>query len=261
MLAQYDEVINVILPTLGAERKATYSPFLPICPKTGLVLQVPVVSHDVAAGTIVYEDVDGEHIETLVTGGRCKLQWKADWAMRWKALDVDYEMSGKDLIDSVKPSGRICRILKGNPPVGFTYELFLDENGEKISKSIGNGLSVEEWLSYAPPESLAQFMFQKPKAAKRLYFDVIPRQVDDCLQHLSGYPDQEPARQNICFDEISKDPSLAIKFSQVVRKKVDSLILLVVCKLEFLNLSFKLSSSNSVFLLSQLFSSIIFCKF
>jgi lysyl-tRNA synthetase, class I len=195
VLAEYDAVMNVILPTLGAERQATYSPFLPICPNTGVVLQVPVIEHDVDAGTVVYEDDNGARIETPVTGGRCKLQWKADWAMRWKALDVDYEMSGKDLIESVKLSGRICRILKGHPPAGFTYELFLDENGEKISKSIGNGLSVEEWLSYAPPESLAQFMFQKPKAAKRLYFDVIPRQVDDYLQHLSGYPDQEPARQ------------------------------------------------------------------
>ncbi len=195
VLGHYDDVINVILPTLGTERQATYSPFLPVCPKTGRVLQVPVVEHDADAGTIVYEDEDGTRVETLVTGGKCKLQWKADWAMRWAALDVDYEMSGKDLIDSVKLSGRICRILKGNPPVGFTYELFLDEKGEKISKSIGNGLSVEEWLRYAPPESLAQFMFQKPKAAKRLYFDVIPRQVDDYLQHLSGYASQEPARQ------------------------------------------------------------------
>ena len=115
--------------------------------------------------------------------------------MRWVALGVDYEMSGKDLIDSVRLSGRICRILGGNPPVGFTYELFLDEKGEKISKSIGNGLSVEEWLRYAPPESLAQFMFQKPKVAKRLYFDVIPRQVDDYLQHASSYATQEPVRQ------------------------------------------------------------------
>jgi lysyl-tRNA synthetase, class I len=195
VLGHYEDVINVILPTLGAERQATYSPFLPLCPKTGRVLQVPVISHDAGKGTIVYENEDGERVETLVTGGKCKLQWKADWAMRWAALDVDYEMSGKDLIDSVKLSGRICRILEGKPPAGFTYELFLDDKGEKISKSIGNGLSVEEWLRYAPPESLSQFMFQKPKAAKRLYFDVIPRQVDDYLQHLSGYPDQEPARQ------------------------------------------------------------------
>jgi lysyl-tRNA synthetase class 1 len=195
VLAHYDAVMDVILPTRGPERRATYSPFLPVCPETGVVLQVPMVARNLDAGTVVYERADGKRVETPVTGGACKLQWKADWAMRWTALDVDYEMSGKDLIDSVRLSGRICRILGGNPPVGFTYELFLDEKGEKISKSIGNGLSVEEWLRYAPPESLAQFMFQKPKAAKRLYFDVIPRQVDDYLQHLAAYPTQEPERQ------------------------------------------------------------------
>ncbi len=195
VLIHYDEVMNVILPTLGKERQATYSPFLPICRKTGVVLQVPVIERNIEASTIVYKDEGGDLIETPITGGYCKLQWKADWAMRWTALGVDYEMSGKDLIDSVRLSGRICRILGGIPPAGFTYELFLDENGEKISKSIGNGLSVEEWLRYAPPESLAQFMFQKPKVAKRLYFDVIPRQIDDYLQHVSSYPEQEPERQ------------------------------------------------------------------
>jgi len=195
VLNHYDAIMDVILPTLGAERQATYSPFLPVCPETGIVLQVPVVERDLDAGTIVYQREDGTRVETPVTGGHCKLQWKADWARRWTALDVDYEMSGKDLIDSAKLSGRICRILGGKLPVGFTYELFLDDKGEKISKSVGNGLSVEEWLRYAPPESLAQFMFQKPKTAKRLFFDVIPRQVDEYLQHLGAYPGQEPARQ------------------------------------------------------------------
>ena len=195
VLSHYDAVTDVILPTLGDERRATYSPFLPVCPKTGRVLQVPVLERNVDAGTIVYEDEDGTKVETPVTGGHCKLQWKADWAMRWAALNVDYEMSGKDLIDSVKLSGKICRILGGNPPVGFTYELFLDENGEKISKSKGNGLTVEEWLRYAPPESLALFMYQKPKAAKRLYFDVIPRNVDDYLNHLASLPKQEELKR------------------------------------------------------------------
>ena len=195
VLERYDEVTEVILPTLGPERRATYSPFLPICPKTGKVLQAPVVERDVAAGTIVYEDEDGARVEVPVTGGHCKLQWKADWAMRWAALEVDYEMSGKDLIDSVHLSGKICRILGSAPPVGFTYELFLDEQGEKISKSKGNGLAVEEWLKYAPPESLSQFMFQKPKTAKRLFFDVIPRAVDEYLQHLAAFADQEPAKR------------------------------------------------------------------
>ncbi|MCH7935758.1 MAG: lysine--tRNA ligase [Proteobacteria bacterium] len=195
VLERYDAVINVILPTLGEERRATYSPFLPVCPKTGQVLQAPVVERDTDAGTIVYEDEDGAKTEVPVTGGHCKLQWKADWAMRWTALDVDYEMSGKDLIDSVKLSGKICRILGGEPPVGFTYELFLDENGEKISKSRGNGLMVEEWLRYAPPESLSLFMYQKPKTAKRLFFDIIPRTVDDYLSHLSSLPQQDDAKK------------------------------------------------------------------
>ncbi len=195
VLERYDAVINVILPTLGAERQATYSPFLPVCPKTGNVLQVPIIERKLDAGTVVYENEAGEKIETPVTGGHCKLQWKADWAMRWSALNVDYEMSGKDLTDSVKLSSKICRILGSNPPVGFTYELFLDDKGEKISKSRGNGLAVEDWLRYAPPESLSLFMYQKPKTAKRLYFDVVPRNVDDYYTHLEKFPDQEPKDQ------------------------------------------------------------------
>jgi len=179
VLRAYDAVMEIVLPTLGPERRRTYSPFLPVCPKTGVVLQTPIVHRDPDAGTIVYEDGSGARVEQPVTGGGCKLQWKADWAMRWYALEVDYEMAGKDLIDSVRLSGRICRALGARPPAGFIYELFLDERGEKISKSRGNGLSIEDWLTYAPEESLALFMFQKPKAAKRLYFDVIPRAVDD----------------------------------------------------------------------------------
>ena len=196
VLERYDDVLRVILPTLGADRRATYSPFLPICPRTGVVLQVPVEERRLDAGTIVYRDPETAALtETPVTGGACKLQWKADWAMRWTALDVDYEMSGKDLIDSVRLSGQICRILGGTPPEGFTYELFLDEKGEKISKSKGNGLTMEEWLAYGPQESLAQFMFQKPKAAKRLHFDVIPKAVDDYLAQLAKYPEQPPEQQ------------------------------------------------------------------
>ena len=195
VLQNYESVINITLPTLGEERRATYSPFLPVCKKTGQVLQVAIKERKVEAGTIVYENVDGSLVETPVTGGHCKMQWKADWAMRWKALGVDYEMSGKDLIDSVKQSSAICRAIGGKPPVGFTYELFLDDNGEKISKSRGNGLSVEEWLSYASPESLSLFMYQKPKTAKRLFFDVIPRNIDDYLSHLNGYGDLEDAKK------------------------------------------------------------------
>jgi lysyl-tRNA synthetase class 1 len=191
VLHHFEQVMEVMLPSLREERAQTYSPFLPIDPASGIVLQVPVVEHDARAGTITYEHPDrGERVTTLVTGGRCKLQWKPDWAMRWVALGVDYEMAGKDLIDSVKLSGEICRTLGGSPPEGFNYELFLDENGQKISKSKGNGLTIEEWLRYASPESLSLFMYREPKAAKRLYFDVIPRHVDEYLQFLDAYPRQ-----------------------------------------------------------------------
>ena len=185
LLENLDAVTKVILPTLGKERRTTYCPFLPICPETGVVLQVPAVTHDTAAGTVTFKLEDGKHLEVPVTGGHCKLQWKADWAMRWAAHDVDYEMSGKDLIESVRLSSQICKILEGVPPEGFTYELFLDENGEKISKSRGNGLSIDDWLRYAPQESLQLFMFNSPRKAKRLHFDVIPRHVDDYLTFLS----------------------------------------------------------------------------
>ncbi|MCC7427203.1 MAG: lysine--tRNA ligase [Alphaproteobacteria bacterium] len=194
VLETYDEILAVILPTLGPERRATYSPFLPVCARTGRVMQVPILERKHDAASIVWKDEEtGQLVETPVTGGRCKLQWKADWAMRWFALGVDYEMSGKDLIDSVKLSSRICRILGGVPPENLTYELFLDEKGEKISKSKGNGLSVEEWLTYGPPESLALFMYHAPKRAKRLYFDVIPRMTDEYLSHLAKLPGQDEA--------------------------------------------------------------------
>jgi lysyl-tRNA synthetase class 1 len=192
MLARYDSVMKIMLPSFREERAGTYSPFLPVHPKTSIVMQVPLDAYDAEAGTISWTDPDtGEKFTTPVTGGHCKLQWKPDWAMRWYALNVDYEMAGKDLIDSVKLSGAIVRALGGHAPEGFNYELFLDEKGQKISKSKGNGLTIEEWLTYASPESLAQFMFQKPTAAKRLYFDVIPRAVDDYLNFLDAYPRQD----------------------------------------------------------------------
>ncbi len=195
VLRHYDEVMAVMLPTLGAERQATYSPFLPISPTTGRVLQVPILERNVDAGTIVYEDEDGKKVETPVTGGAVKLQWKPDWAMRWFALGVDYEMAGKDLIPSVELAGKIVKILGGTPPDGFNYELFLDEKGQKISKSKGNGLTMEEWLRYAPPESLALYMFNKPRAAKKLYFDVIPRAVDEYLTFVEKFDALEPAQK------------------------------------------------------------------
>src|SRR5690242_17306625 len=197
VLERFDAVMEIMLPSLREERAQTYSPFLPVSPTTGIVLQVPILAGDAKAGTITYEDpATGERVTTPVTGGRCKLQWKPDWAMRWLALGVDYEMAGKDLIDSVKLSGEICRALGGLPPEGFNYELFLDEQGQKISKSRGNGLTIEEWLRYASPESLSLFMYREPKAAKRLYFDVIPRHVDEYQQFLEAYQRQD-SRQRL----------------------------------------------------------------
>ncbi|BCB17979.1 lysine--tRNA ligase [Bosea sp. ANAM02] len=192
MLARYDAMMKIMLPTLREERAATYSPFLPIHPKTRVVMQVPIDEVDVEAGTIAWTDPDTkERFVSPVTGGHVKLQWKPDWAMRWVALGVDYEMAGKDLIDSVKVSSQIARALDGTPPEGFNYELFLDEQGQKISKSKGNGLTIEDWLTYGPPESLALYMFQRPREAKKLHFDVIPRAIDEYLQFLGGYEKQD----------------------------------------------------------------------
>ena len=186
LLQNYEAVMEIVLPTLGEERRATYSPFLPVSPKSGKVLQVPLKEWNKARGTIVFED-DGTLTELPVTGGHVKCQWKADWAMRWFALGVDYEMAGKDLISSVELSSKIVKALGGTPPEGFNYELFLDEEGQKISKSKGNGLSVDEWLTYGTQESLALFMFQKPRTAKRLYFDQIPKMVDDYVAFLESF--------------------------------------------------------------------------
>ena len=195
LLRRFDEVQAIMLPTLGPERRATYSPFLPVSPTSGRVLQVPTLERFPDRGAIVFEDEDGSRVETPVTGGRVKIQWKPDWAVRWAALGVDYEMSGKDLIDSVKVSSRICRVLGGTPPQDFTYELFLDGEGQKISKSKGNGLTLEDWLRYGAPESLSYYIFGSPKSAKKLHFDVIPRATDDYLQQVDAFPGQEPAKR------------------------------------------------------------------
>ncbi|HEY1753145.1 MAG TPA: lysine--tRNA ligase [Caulobacteraceae bacterium] len=187
ILQRFDAVQAVMLPTLGPERQATYSPFLPISPKSGRVLQAPTLERHVDRGTIVFADEDGTLTEVPVTGGYVKLQWRVDWPARWIALGVDYEMSGKDLIDSIRISSRVCKALDAEAPETFTYELFMDEQNQKISKSKGNGLSMEEWLRYGAPESLAYYMFTSPKSAKRLYFDVIPKATDEYLQHLDAY--------------------------------------------------------------------------
>lgn len=196
VLEKYDDIMAIMLPSLRAERQGTYSPFLPVCPETGIVLQVPITHLDVHGGTIVYVDPrHGRSVELPVTGGNTKLQWKVDWAMRWRAFDVDYEMSGKDLIDSVKLSSKVCKTMGGQPPINLTYEHFLDELGQKISKSKGNGLTMDEWLRYAPRDSLSYYMYQSPNKAKRLYFDVIPKHTDEYLAQLSKYMEQSPQTQ------------------------------------------------------------------
>lgn len=194
VLERYDELMEIMLPSLGDERKETYSPILPISPKSGRVLYVPLLERDASKGEIVFEDEDGEKIRISVTGGNAKLQWKADWAGRWFALKIDYEMAGEDLTESVRLSNRIVKALGGEPPAGFNYQLFVDEEGKKISKTKGNGISIEQWLTYASPESLALFMFQNPKSAKKLYFDVIPKTLDEYWQHVEKYPLQEGAK-------------------------------------------------------------------
>jgi lysyl-tRNA synthetase class 1 len=211
ILERYDAVRNVVLPELGPERRKTYTPLFPVVekpderldgkPRRQVLHRAVIVEANVANGTAVFQlltpagDPDGPPFEHSVLDGNCKAQWRVDWALRWTALEVDYEMSGKDLIDSVRLSGRICKILGGTPPENFTYELFLDENGEKISKSKGNGLAVEDWLRYAPQESLSLFMFQQPRRAKRLYFDAIPKSVDDYLTFVGKYREQDAAER------------------------------------------------------------------
>jgi lysyl-tRNA synthetase, class I len=192
---RYDQIMAVMLPTLGEERRATYSPFLPVSPQSGRVLYVPMKAVDGAAGTVTFDDEEGTETTLPVTGGAVKMQWKPDFGMRWAALGVDFEMYGKDHQTNGPIYSKICRILGAEPPVQYTFELFLDENGEKISKSKGNGISVEQWLTYAPAESLALYMFQKPRVAKRLYFDVIPRAVDEYIAFLDAYQREDAAKR------------------------------------------------------------------
>ena len=221
ILASYQKVLDIMLPSLGTERQASYSPFMPISKKTGHVLQVPTQHINLKRGTLVYKEIDGEEVETEVTGGNVKLQWKPDWAMRWCALGVDYEMHGKDLIPSAELGVKICSSLNMRPPELYNYELFLDETGQKISKSKGNGLSMDEWLKYAEPDSLGLFMFQKPKTAKRLFFDIIPKTVDEYHQHLKSFTNQSADEKfsNPVWHIHSGSPpqtDLAISFSMLL---------------------------------------------
>ena len=184
ILENYQGVMDIIIPTLGKERQKTYSPFLPICPETGVVLEIPVIEIIKEKSKIVFDN-NGKKLEASILDGNCKLQWKVDWAMRWYALDVDFEMYGKDLIESAIVSSKIIKLMGKKNPSGFAYELFLDEKGEKISKSKGNGITIDQWLEYASPESLSLFMYQNPKRAKKLYKEIVPKAVDeylDCIE-------------------------------------------------------------------------------
>src|SRR6188768_2350024 len=207
-LERYDDIMNVMLPTLGAERQATYSPFLPISPISGRVLYVPMKEVNAKDGTVTFADEDGRDTTVPVTGGNVKMQWKPDFGMRWAALGVDFEMFGKDHQTNSHIYDKICEILGGKAPEHYVYELFLDSEGQKISKSKGNGLTIDEWLTYAPTESLGLYMFQKPRVAKRLHFDVIPRAVDEYFAHVAAYERQTPA-------ERIENPAFHVHFGNV----------------------------------------------
>ena len=183
ILKNYKGIMEIIIPTLGKERQKTYSPFLPICPDTGLVLEIPINEIDEKNSKIIFDN-NGKKLEKSILDGNCKLQWKVDWAMRWYAIDVDFEMYGKDLIESAILSTKIIKLLGKSNPSSFAYELFLDEKGEKISKSKGNGITIDEWLKYASPESLSLFMYQNPKRAKKLYKEIVPKAVDEYLDFI-----------------------------------------------------------------------------
>ena len=183
VLENYQGIVDIIIPTLGKERQKTYSPFLPICPETGIVLEIPVLEILKDKSKIIFDN-NGKKLESSILDGNCKLQWKVDWAMRWYALDVDFEMYGKDLIESAILSSKVIKLMGKNNPSGFAYELFLDEKGEKISKSKGNGITIDQWLEYASPESLSLFMYQNPKRAKKLYKEIVPKAVDEYLDFI-----------------------------------------------------------------------------
>jgi lysyl-tRNA synthetase class 1 len=222
ILEHYNEIMDIMIPSLREERQRTYSPFLPVCPRTGKVLQVPISEVNLKERSIIYRDPETGNFEKVsALDGNCKLQWKVDWGMRWFALGVDYEMAGKDLIDSVKLSTQICKEIGGTPPENLIYELFLDEEGKKISKSKGNGLSMEEWLKYAPAESLSYYMYQAPRRAKRLFFDVIPNAMDDYIDSVSKFhkePDEKKVDSAVFHIHNGNPPHYenCIKFSMLL---------------------------------------------
>lgn len=215
VIDRYDQIMELMLPTFREERQATYSPFMPVCPRTGRVLQVPIIHTNRVNGTVTYKDPEnGEKVSVSVLNGSCKLQWKPDFGMRWSALSVDYEMYGKDHMPNAKLYSEICRILGSEPPVQYFYELFLNEGGQKISKSKGNSLTIDEWLHYAPLESLSLFMFHSPSKAKRLHFDVIPKMVDEYLTFVQKYHEAS-AKDDVVESKLLANPAYHIHNGEV----------------------------------------------
>lgn len=223
ILQNHQQIVSIILPTLRSERQKTYSPFLPLSPITGKVLQVKIIEYRVHSNSLIFVDPSNNKLtEVEITGGKCKLQWKVDWAMRWMALGVDYEMCGKDLNESVELASKVCRLLNKKPPINLIYEMFLDEKGEKISKSVGNGISVDQWLRYASPESLSLFMYHKPKSAKKLFFDVIPKNVDEYTAFLNKFQQEDESIKfnnpiwHIHFNNLPPIPERVITFNTLM---------------------------------------------
>ena len=218
ILENYENIINIVLPTLRKERRESYSPFLPICKETRKILEVPIKVINKENGIIAYKNNKNKFVETLVTKGNCKLQWKVDWAMRWSALNIDYEMNGKDLIPSFELSKQIAKYIYNKVPINMSYELFLDQNGEKISKSKGNGLSIDEWMTYGTKESLSLFMYQNPRRAKRLYFDCIPKSMDEYKKYCTNKPGQEPYENPIwhIHEGVIPKDTYPIEFSTLI---------------------------------------------
>jgi lysyl-tRNA synthetase class 1 len=203
LLQKVEQVRAIILPTLGQDKRADWSPFFPICQKCGRIYSTRVIGYHPEDNTIDYvcdQPIGsaagcGDKNTISILGGQVKVGWKVDWALRWYAYDVGYEMYGKDLIDSARLSGQITRLMSKQPPNGFFYEMFLDEEGRKISKSVGKGLTVNGWVSYAPLESLLHYLFQNPRRAKRLFWDVVPKSVDDYLADLRQYPSLDETKK------------------------------------------------------------------
>ena len=209
ILARHQQIIEIIAPTLREENRAGWSPVMPVCPSCGQVNSTLVTGYHPERASVEFsceKNIGGSKScgfkgEQSVLGGKAKVGWKVDWALRWYALKVDYELYGKDLIDSARLSGQILKVLGGKPPLGFPFEMFLDEEGHKVSKSVGRGVTVDQWTRYAPIEVLKYFLLVNPRRARKLFLEAIPQYVDDYLDALRAYaaaPENE--RGNLPID-------------------------------------------------------------